>query len=109
MPKYSGHAPGHVREAFGAAVDAYLDWKAGQPEPTVEYEINYVPRQIPITAACGLLWNCSDILPGMMADELVGHGLPFKRRTYASAARAMLENIKATGCGEPSRFISRAA
>jgi hypothetical protein len=38
MPKLrNGHAPGHVRETLPAAVDAFLDWNNGEPEPTVEY------------------------------------------------------------------------
>jgi hypothetical protein len=65
MPKLRhGHAPGHVQDTFLAAVEAFYRWRRGQPEPTVEYEINYVPHEIPISRACGLVWNCSDILPG---------------------------------------------
>jgi hypothetical protein len=41
----------------------------GEPEPTVEYEIGYEPRQIPISRACGLVWNCTDILPGLAFDS----------------------------------------
>ena len=40
------HAPGHIRDTFLAAVDAFVAWKPGQPEPTVEHKINYNPRQI---------------------------------------------------------------
>src|SRR5207249_8492971 len=71
-----GHCPGHVRDTFLAAIEAYLDWSPGEPEPTVEHEVGYVPRQIPISAACRLVWNCSDCLPGQVADQLLDAGLP---------------------------------
>lgn len=66
----SGHAPGHVRETFLSAIDAFMSWNSGEPQPTVEYEVGYVPRQIPISEACGLLWNCSDIMPRIEFNEL---------------------------------------
>ena len=59
-----GHAPGHVRDAFRAAIEAFYHWNDGEPEPTVTFEINYEPVEIPISKACGLVWNCTDILPG---------------------------------------------
>jgi hypothetical protein len=59
MPKLRyGHAPGHVRDCFCSAVDAYADWwkwnkwKRMESEPTVEFEVNYVPRPITISKAC---------------------------------------------------------
>jgi hypothetical protein len=61
--KYHGRAPGHVRETFCAAVAAFYHWERGEPEPTVEYEIHYVAHSIPISRACGLVWNCTDVLP----------------------------------------------
>ena len=88
-----GHAPGHVRETFGEAVEAFLNWKPGQPEPTVDYEIHYVPHKISLSKACGLVWNCTDILPALYADYLAAD-LPMQSRTYAAAARAMLDSIK---------------
>jgi len=93
MPNYSGHAPGHVREAFQGAVDAFMQWRLGEPEPSVEFELNYTPRKISISAACGLVWNCADQLPRYYVEELKGAGLSVSG-TYASAARAMLAAIK---------------
>jgi hypothetical protein len=84
-----GHCPGHVRDTFGDAVYTYADWAEGDPEPTVEFEVRYVPRQIPISKACGLVWNCSDILPGSLVTVLEDTGLELKRFTYAAAARAI--------------------
>jgi len=65
-----GHAPGHVRDAFLAAIEAFYHWDDGEPEPTVPFEINYEPVEIPISKACGLVWNCTDILPGSDFDLL---------------------------------------
>ena len=91
LKRRGGHAPGHVRECVLNAVKAFLDWQAGGPEPTVEYEVHYVPRPIKISKACGLLWNCTDILPGGAFQDLEYAGVELKRQTYAAAAHAMLE------------------
>jgi hypothetical protein len=29
-----GHSPGHVRETFLSAIETYLAWEPGEPEPT---------------------------------------------------------------------------
>src|SRR5262249_34361812 len=85
MPKSRrGHAPGHVRVCN--AIDAFADWNEGEPEPTVEFEVNYVPRPITISQACGLMWNCTDILPRLAVSQLEDVGVEFKRQTYAAAA-----------------------
>jgi hypothetical protein len=97
MPKVKlrhGHAPGHVRDAFDAAVEAFVEWKNGSSEPFVDFEINYVPHAIPISRVCAMLWNCNDIIPGLLFDELVGSGLDIKRRTYAACARAIHAEIR---------------
>lgn len=81
-----GHAPAHVRESAGSAFEAWIKWDAIEPEPTVEYEIHYEPHQIPISRACKLVWNCTDIVPGLMMDQLLEAGLAVTRRTYAACA-----------------------
>jgi hypothetical protein len=97
MRPYSGHAPGHVRDTFCDAIDAFMGWNEGEPEPTVEFEIGYEPRHVTISEACALVWNCTDILPRIEFDSLYcDAGLPLKRRTYAAAAQAMLAEIKRT-------------
>jgi hypothetical protein len=88
MPIYNGHAPGHVRETFCSAVEAFHKCRSyGGSQPTVEFEINYEPQTITLSDACGLVWNCTDILPGEYVDLLAD--LDFKRSTYSAAARAM--------------------
>ena len=90
-----GHAGGHVREAAGAAFHAWMDWDETGAEPTVEFEVDYEPHQIPISRACGLVWNCNDIMPGQLCDWLIENGLDTKRRTYAACAQAIVARIKA--------------
>jgi hypothetical protein len=89
-----GHAPGHVRDMFLSAIDSFEAWPKNAPEPMVDFEVHFEPRPIPLSRACGIVWNCSDILPGSPFDTLVNCGLQLKRRTYAAAARAMSEVIK---------------
>jgi hypothetical protein len=44
-----------VRDTFLRAVDAFEAWEDGEPEPTID-----------LTQACGLVWNCADILPNLV-------------------------------------------
>ncbi|MBV9331633.1 MAG: hypothetical protein JOZ55_08780 [Alphaproteobacteria bacterium] len=91
-----GHAGGHVRETFGDAVHAFLDWGEGEPEPVVEYQVNYEPHEIPISRACTLVWNCTDIVRGALFDRLRDDAeLHMGARTYGACARALLPAIKA--------------
>jgi hypothetical protein len=89
-----GHAPGHVRDAACAAFEAWASRDGIGPEPTVEYEVLYEPHQIPLSRACKLVWNCTDIVPGSVIDQLLDEGLGIKSRTYAACARAIVEDIK---------------
>lgn len=87
----NGHAPGHVRDTFLAAVEAFMAWRRGDSEPTVEFE----ERHIPISKACGLVWKCTDVIPGSEFRELCDRaGLKIGRQTYSACARAMLGAIK---------------
>ena len=44
MKLRNGHAPGYVRDAFCNAIEAFVAWKPGEREPSVEYEGDYEPR-----------------------------------------------------------------
>lgn len=44
----SGHYPGHIRDTFIRAIEAFADWNEGEPEPTVEHEVNFEPVEIKI-------------------------------------------------------------
>jgi hypothetical protein len=65
-----GHSPVHVRDTFLSAIDAYLAWEQGEPEPTVSFEVHREARSITISQACGIVWNCADCLPSGAADTL---------------------------------------
>jgi hypothetical protein len=99
----NGHAPGYVREMASEAFEAWLDWDGKGPEPTVEFEINYIPHEISVSRACGLVWRCTDIVPGGLFDQLQdaaqctlhSDDTVIKRRTYAACARVILADIKA--------------
>jgi len=83
-PGRGGHAPGDLRKAFIEAVNAFEAWNPREPEPTVEVR----EQQIPISRIFGLLWNCSDTLPGEVrihVADLDPHGEI--RMTYSAAAR----------------------
>jgi len=99
MTKYrigmGGLAPGHVRDAFLSAIEAYAKWNGIGPEPTLEVEVRYAPGPISISKACGLVWNCTDILPSSAWDDLIDADILPGRRTYAAAARALLAHLRA--------------
>jgi hypothetical protein len=89
-----GHAPSHIREAFCSAVEAFAEWDGSGPEPLVEVEVHYQPRKMAISKVCGLLRNCSDILPSSLFDQLAQDiDLRLGRRTYAAGARALHQRI----------------
>jgi hypothetical protein len=80
MPKLrKGHAPGHVRDTALQAFEAWKEWDRKSPGPTVRYEIQYREHDIPLSRACKLVWNCTDIVPGHVVDALVDNGLNIKR------------------------------
>jgi hypothetical protein len=70
-----------TQDTFLAALDAYENWNDGEPEPKITHEVNYEPREITISEACGLVWNCSDILPGLAFSTLADCGIECKRQT----------------------------
>jgi hypothetical protein len=86
-----GHSPGHVRETFLRAIDAFANWvgrgRGIGPEPKVQHEVDYEPIEISLSEACGLVWNCTDTLPSDEVEVLQDCGLASS--SYASAARAM--------------------
>jgi hypothetical protein len=61
---HGGHLASHLRETFLEAADAFVRWDGRGAEPTVLLDDEFGSRQITLSAACGLVWNCTDILPG---------------------------------------------
>ena len=91
-PARGGHAPGDLRNAFLEAIEAYEGWDEGQPEPEIEVR----DRMMPISRVCGLVWNCSDIMPGMEQRQLedlmpraIGEDVSGPLYTYGRAARVL--------------------
>jgi hypothetical protein len=96
MPRRHGHLPGHIRETFLAAIEAYEETAPEQRPPKIPHQINYRERQISIAEACGLVWNCTDIMPGAEFRSLCEClSEEPQRQTYAAAARALLAELKA--------------
>ncbi|WP_018263350.1 hypothetical protein [Methylobacterium sp. WSM2598] len=92
-PARGGHAPGDIRDAFLEAIEAFEAWEDDEPEPTVEVR----ERQMTIREVCGLLWNCSDTMPGLERRQLEAL-VPYSYRgrdpagscgSYARAARTL--------------------
>lgn len=89
-----GQAPGDLREAFESAIDTYL-----QSDKPAEALVEFRGRQLTLHHLCGLLWNCSDLLPQrvrrQIADDVMrgDHRMLMTRDrpTYAQAARALRE------------------
>jgi len=105
-----GHLPGHIRDAFLEAVESFEDWNPSGPlsPARVGYEIRHRPRQISVAEACGLVWGCTDILPGMVYRTLTRDlEIDLKRQTYAAAAHAMLHYLKGYAAGVDSAADAR--
>jgi len=82
--KYSasrgGHAPGHLREAF-------LDYILSDSQnATVVID----EQERPLKWLLGQFWNCSDILPGDVCDEI---DLP-RGSSYSIAARRLAQDYR---------------
>jgi hypothetical protein len=69
----SGHAKGHLREAF-------LDALEGLPREPCDADLGE------LRTAAGRLWNCTDVLPGHVCDDL---DLP-RGSSYARGARQLM-------------------
>ena len=85
-----------AREAFGDALDAYLGWETGKPEPAIDVDDG---REFKISEVCGALWNFTDIMPRLyidaLNDDIVGDAKPIPEGThYSVGARRLIERIK---------------
>ena len=102
MPRFTasrgGHAPGHLREALLDALNdgQESEWFELLNEDRIYF---YDPRQrqrwdrmSPIERAhwlCGQLWNCTDILPRMTAQDFP----ELKSWTYSALVRYLKPQI----------------
>src|ERR1700676_1439450 len=89
LPSRGGHAPGDLRDAFADAVDAYEAWGGSNPGPTIEVR----GGRLTVSAICGLLWNCSDVMPSTMSQHHNDLTKPpqdgLRSNTYAAGARLL--------------------
>lgn len=89
---HEGHAPITLQLLFRDAIDAFHDWKPGEPEPSVMNEGTLVP----ISTIFEAMRECTDIVPTtvreMVAERLTkpwdGDG-PLDVMTFSTAARIM--------------------
>ena len=101
----SGHLPGHIRDTFLEAIEAFVDDDAGK---LVRYEIHYRERLISIAEACRLVWNCTDILSGTVLRELQDClRTSLFGNTYAAAAQAIFNDLRADGRVDAETDIAR--
>jgi hypothetical protein len=104
---HHGHLPGHFRDTFGQAIDAFIAGGPGGPLPLVPYEIRYRERLISIAEAC-LVWHCTDILPGFTFAGLQDClSVAPASQTYAAAAHALLRELQAAGQVDAEADIAR--
>lgn len=89
-PAQGGHAPSDVRDSFQEAVEAISTWPPGSPEPWVELRA----EQVPAAYVCGLLWNCTDQMPGDLVRSVVSLAPDCRGSTYACAARSLKPIIR---------------
>ncbi len=74
-PQRGGHAGGHLRDPFIHLIET------GE----IPGDADHQGKPLTAWSLTGLLWNCTDILPGSECSEL---DLP-QGSTYARAARAV--------------------
>lgn len=78
---------GERHEIFQLAAQVFATGWRGEP-PIVAHD----EKELTLEDACGLVWNCSDIMPSSTFDELRDM-LDMKSNTYAAAARAMKASL----------------
>lgn len=84
-PAKGGHAPDDLRQAFLEAFERIF--YAREASTAVAVQIR--SESLSFAALCGMLWNCSDILPGSVADAINLDIGKLRSRTYAGAARLL--------------------
>jgi hypothetical protein len=105
---HHGHLPGHLRDTFRQAIEAFIACEPGAPLPLVPYEIRYRERLISIAEACRLVWHCTDILPGVVLADLQDClSVAPASQTYAAAAHALLRELQAAGRVDTEADIAR--
>lgn len=84
----SGHAPGHIREAFLALIN-HEPFDIGFRNATHQQTWAGLTEDQRLRWLCGQLWSCTDCLPGSECSDL---GLQ-QGSTYAEAARVIRPTV----------------
>jgi hypothetical protein len=93
-----GALPASVRDAFHDAVEAFATWlffdRPQAPEPMVLLD----DYEVPISCICGLVWNCTDVMPKELWLRLIWLEAPAAQhlvgRTYACGARRLRQLMR---------------
>ncbi|MGG5823944.1 hypothetical protein [Falsiroseomonas sp. HW251] len=83
-PARGRHAPGDLRVAFLDWLEEFLRTARHMPLPAAELR----GAQLPFSKLAGLLWNCTDILPGDVRADLDDLGFA-GNGTYSAAVRCL--------------------
>ncbi len=87
-PALGDHAPSYLREAFHSFIELGQTEEIGL-DSTLEDENHFTLCEI-----IGLLWNCTDTLPGDDYDDLLYNwDLELDKQTYAAAVRALKHSL----------------
>ncbi|MGA6936221.1 MAG: hypothetical protein WA796_11590 [Pseudolabrys sp.] len=84
-----------TRSTFLEAIEAWHDWRPGDPEPVVEHGRDIEPSEIMVSQACAWVLGSGTALPDRYGQLLIDAGLSPLQPTYgAAAAKAILEDIR---------------
>ena len=94
-PARGGHAPSDLRDAFAEAVEASI----ARSDPDEPLEIEVRNEVVTSKSVCGMLWNCTDMMPGHLCqafEDVSGIDEPLTRgSTYAQGARTLKPLVEA--------------
>jgi excisionase family DNA binding protein len=85
-----GHAPGYIRDAFDCCAEISSGFRDFSLDSDVTYYVSdWLYGKWTLNSLLCLLWNCTDIMPGMLCVDL---DLP-EGSTYAQAAREVKDQL----------------
>jgi hypothetical protein len=98
-----GRLPENLLEAFDSAVELFMGWDLFF-DPLKEPTVTLDDRMVPISRICGLVWNCTDLMPKRLMNEVfvLEHRLAWIEAraprlalfTYACGARKLRRLIR---------------
>jgi hypothetical protein len=92
-PQKGGHAPGHLRDAFAEAIENSGGkrqwWDHIDADQFTDEQVRTMPREELASWLLGQLWNCTDVMPSSLCDDLE---LP-AGSTYAAGVRNLKSEL----------------